>query len=101
MSRLRTGLNASIAALPLLSGFAFYLWLEWSPKIATDPQCGYRLITSVPFFAIAPLLTGLQARRTGKGWAATAAFFLVALLLTAFCCVLAFLAWFGKHKCGE
>jgi hypothetical protein len=104
MSRLRTVLNTLTVALPPLSGFAFFWWLEWSPKTWADPECGIPrslLVTFVPFFAIPPLLAGIQARRSGKGWAASVGFFAGGLLLTAFCCVLAFLVWFGKHKCGE
>jgi hypothetical protein len=104
MARLRTILNALIAVLPLVSGSAFFWWLEWSPKTWIDPACGISrslLPTFVPFFAIPPLITGVRARRSGQGWGTTTTLFVGTLLLTGFCCVLAFLVWFGKHKCGE
>ena len=93
-----------LGASPLALGFVFFWWLEWSPKSWADRACGpseYALIAFLPFFALPALAAGIWSRRSGKSAAATAGLVIGAVLLTSFACVLGFLVWFGKHKCGE
>jgi hypothetical protein len=101
---LRGGLKAMLALPPALAGFVFYLWLEWSPKSWLDPTCGvtdYALLAFLPVFAAPTITSAVWSHRTGKDAAVTVWLALGTLVVTAAACVLGFLVWFGKHKCGE
>jgi hypothetical protein len=90
--------------LPVLTGFVFYWWLEWSPKSWADPTCGvtdYELLAFLPVFAAPAIASAVWSRRTAEGPAATVWLALGALVLTAAACGVGFLAWFGRHMCGE
>ena len=105
MPRLHRAAWDVIAVLsPLLSGFAFYWWLNWSPKVWFDPQCGlpnWVVATFAPFLAIPPLFAGIRLRQSGKGWSTAISLALVVLGVTIVACLIAFYSWFVKHNCGE
>jgi hypothetical protein len=96
--------NVLAAALPLLGPFAYFWWLELSPKTWADPQCGmqgYVLMTAPVFFVVPSAVAAIRARRAGKVAGVAAALAVSAFLISAAGCVFAFFVWFGIHKCGE
>lgn len=103
MVLLRTALRALLAVSPLLTGFAFRWWLEWSPKMPLD-SCGvrsYALIAFLPIFAAPPVAVGVWSHRSGKDPAVTVWVVVGALFVTFGACALGSLWWFGAHMCGE
>lgn len=86
-----------------LSGPAFYAWLQWGPKSWIDPACGASLV--LPAFIISvgtpAIVVGLTSRAAGKRTEVVAAAAIITILAAGAMCVLAFLLWFGQHKCGE
>ena len=88
----------------MLSAGAFYWWLEWSPKSWIDRTCGapnWLPITFIPFLVLPALLGALEARRRGRSAAAALVLAVGLVIITAIGCFVAFLYWFGVHKCGE
>lgn len=89
--------------LPCLSGCLFYAYLRWGPKSWADPACGASL--AIPAFLGAVggsgLVVWVTSRAAGKRTEAVAAAAVIAALLAAGICVVAFLLWFGQNHCGE
>ena len=91
-------------ASPLLTGVAFYAWLQLSPKSWIDPACGlqaWALIASTPLMGAGALAPGFYAHGRRAGSLTIAATTAAAILLTLAACLVAFLLWFGQHMCGE
>jgi hypothetical protein len=94
----------NFVASPLLSGFAFYWWLRWSPKSLVDPACGlpaWVALTFVPFIVVPGIVASLGARRAGRSREAAAAIAVGVTAVTVSVCFVAFLMWFGLNRCGE
>ncbi len=92
------------AALPLLSGFAFYWWLELSPKSWADPACGlpgWLPFTVLPFVAVPAISAWTQTRALGKSREAAVAAIVLVSAVTIGAAIVAFLCWFGVNRCGE
>jgi hypothetical protein len=87
-------------ALPVVSGVAFYYWLNaW-----TVSGCHARSwlgSTVAPFLTVPPLAAGWRVRTSGKRWRVVVATVLGLLLLTALACGLALLLWYLHHHCYE
>jgi hypothetical protein len=91
-------------ASPLLTGVAFYAWLQWSPKSWIDPACGlqtWALIASTPVIGAGAVTPGFYAHGRQAGSLTIVATTVVTTVLTLGACLIAFLLWFGQHMCGE
>jgi hypothetical protein len=96
--------GVAVAALPFLSGYAFYWWLVISPKSWVDPGCGlprWLPLTFIPFLAVPATAAWLRVRAVGRSKEGAVALAVVATALTIGAGILAFLVWFGLNRCGE
>jgi hypothetical protein len=89
--------------MPCMSGFLFYAYLKWGPTSWADPGCGASLVIPVFFGAVgvSALAVWRTSRAAGRRTEAVAATAVIAALLAAGICVVAFLLWFGQNHCGE
>jgi hypothetical protein len=92
------------AALPLVSGFAFYSALRLSPKSQFDPTCGLLvapLVIGMPFAFLPAAVVWRQTVRRQDSSRAVVGVTVCALVMAAATCMAAFVLWFAAGQCGE
>src|SRR5690348_15050118 len=101
----RPGSRLIIFLLPLVTGFAYWLWLELAPKSWAGGDCGLsstQVLLPAIACVVAPVtLDAARALGARRPWQAAAlrAAGLGVLIVAAL--IVAFMLWFGAHRCGE